>query len=216
MFKRHHIHFNEKTGKGSEPSGIRYLYCGLTGARFARSSRTRHTDDTETPHRAISATSAPYNLPRPDPPAETPADNNTQSQPPQPDSAPVLDSTPSQTIARLTAERDAARYERELEADYREALLRNHEVLSSQLKGTQRRLMDLEQAAHPAGQAPEPPGARERQLEHELDQARSRISELEATAALTPTAPLPRGQEGMMDVFLQFVGLQERHDDSRT
>ena len=203
MFKRHH--FNEKTGKGAEPLGIRYLYCGLTGVRFARSSRPKNLQRSHQPP----TTSAEYNLFEPPGPAEAPAPDEPLNAEPQDNSAPVQDSTLEQTIARLTAERDAARYERELEADYREALLGDLDVTFRQLKETQRRLMDREQTGPT-------PGERERQLEHELEEARNRISELEAAAVLSPPPALPRGQEGMMDVFLQFVGLQERHDDSRT
>ncbi|MCX5770564.1 MAG: hypothetical protein NTZ09_09875 [Candidatus Hydrogenedentes bacterium] len=204
MFKRHH--FNKKTGKGAEQSGIRYLYCGLTGARFARSSRPK---EVQTPHQPTSNPPPTYDLIEPSAPAEAPAAEEPHKAEPQDDSAPVQDSTPGQTIARLTAERDAARYERELEADYREALQRDLDVTSHQLKETQRRLMDL-------GKPSPPPSERECRLEHELEEARNRISELEAGAALSPLPTLPRGQEGMMDAFLQFVGLQERHDDSRT
>jgi len=186
---------------------MRYLYCGLTGVRFARSSKSRGANDTQTPHRPASTTSEEYNLLRPSTPEDT--------LPPETDSAAAQDSTPEQTIARLTAERDAARYERELEADYREDLLGDIEVMYRQLKETQRRLMELEQAANPPDQSPQP-GERERRLEQELEEAHSRISQLETAAGLSPPAPLPRSQEGMMDVFLQFVGLQERHDDSQT
>ena len=220
MFKRHHIHFTEKTRKGSEPPGIRYLYCGLTGARFARSSKSRRKDDTQTPHQPVPSTSTWYNLLRPGPPAQTPEE--PPSQPPENEMVPPQDSTPEQTIARLTAERDSACSERELEADYREALLRNIEVVSHQLNETQRRLMKLERAAQPAAQPSEgldqspEPGERERRLERELNEALERIAQLESAAALMPPAPLARGQEGMMDAFLQFVGLQDRHDDSRT
>jgi hypothetical protein len=122
---------------------------------------------------------------QPDPPPETPAENKPARLP-----APTGD-TPAQTIARLTAERDAAQCEREIEADYREALLRDLDVFSRQLKETQRRLNDLEQSAHSPGDTPNPPGDRERWLEHELEEARSRICQLESMAAPKPYAHIP-------------------------
>jgi hypothetical protein len=203
LFKRHQSHFSDKAGKDAQESGIQYLYWGLTGARFARSQKTRHADDTDMPLQPEGAASAEYNL--------TPSDPLPQ---PPPDDIPAdHDSTPWQTIARLTAERDAARYERELETDYREALLRDLDVLSRQLKETQRRVAELEQS----DRAPDIPSQaateRERRLENELEEARSRIAQLEGIAALAPPASLTPGQEGMMDAFMQFVGLQGRHDE---
>ncbi len=197
MFKRTHADNDQEEGGRS---GIRYLYWGLTGAGFGWSSRAARGNVGTTPQETPAPPIPEYNLVD-----ETPASTPDPDSPQPPEAAPMGE-RPEQIIARLTAERDAARYERELEADYREALLRDLDVMSRQMNETQRRLMELEQPAESGD-----PGEREGRLERELEEARVRIAQLESLVSLVPPAPLAREQEGMMDVFLQFVGLHERH-----
>lgn len=186
MFRHHEIDPHDKPG-------IRYLYWGLTGARFGRSGK-------QTPaHRLWLGSETAH-------PEETPAETGIPR-----------DASPENVIARLTAERDSAQSERELEADYREALLRNVEMLRKQLDDAQRRIRQFE-----AARAPEPVDKNNRQceLERELAEARRRILELETQRPSTPNvapqppAAVPVDGDDMMDIFLQFAGTQEQRPDA--
>lgn len=208
---------------GNEAPGIRYLYWGLTGARFGRSAKSARTEVEPKPqgltrHLAWAQwDDAPPDLIVPDQNEESPAEPADNSDH-LPDSPRHLE----ETIARLTAERDAARYERELEADYREALVRTVDMLRGQLDEAQRRLMALDPDA---SYMDDPSGAssHEAQLEKQLADATKRIVELEATiatntaeSAVATKTPIPASQQDdMMDIFLQFVGTQDRPDDAR-
>jgi len=189
LFRRQNIDEN------STP-GMRYLYWGLTGARFGPSSKGKDIIEEKQPNTGSRLAWAG---------GSTEPVSNTE---PQATSA-------HERIARLIAERDSARYERELEIDYRETLLRDLEMLRVQLDEAQRRIMELEKAAQPAQTS-----QGEVLLEQELVEARKRISELEALVARQeqPSAPAAQhsaGQDEMMDIFLQFLGSQENRDDAQ-